>query len=104
MYRHFLKRFLDVVISLCGFVVLFPLFILLAILIKVDDGGPVFFTQKRMGWHDIPFSIYKYTNFAVCGLRRLMTVLQKSSIILKHGLQRQGGGCAVPVLMNYRRF
>ena len=60
MYRHFLKRFLDVVISLCGFIVLFPLFILLAILIKVDDGGPVFFTQKRMGWHDIPFSIYKF--------------------------------------------
>lgn len=49
MYRHFLKRFLDVVISLCGFIVLFPLFILLAILIKVDDGGPFFFYTKTDG-------------------------------------------------------
>ena len=101
MYRHFLKRFLDVVISLCGFIVLFPLFILLAILIKVDDGGSVFLHKN--GW-DGMISLFLYTNSAVCGQRHLMTVLQKSWIILKHGLQRQDVGCAVPVLTNYRRF
>lgn len=101
MYRHFLKRFLDVVISLCGFIVLFPLFILLAILIKVDDGGSVFLHKN--GW-DGMISLFLYTNSAVCGQRHLMTVLQKSWIILKHGLQRQDVGCAVPVLMNCRKF
>lgn len=65
MYRHFFKRLLDVTISLCGLIVLSPVFIILAILIKRDDGGPIFFIQKRMGCNDIPFSIYKFRSMKI---------------------------------------
>lgn len=48
-YISFLKRMIDLIISFCGLIILSPLFAGLAIAIKIDDPGPVFFTQKRVG-------------------------------------------------------
>lgn len=48
MYKRYFKRVLDVVLSGCGIVVLLPVWLLLAVVIKLDDPGTVLFTQKRI--------------------------------------------------------
>jgi exopolysaccharide biosynthesis polyprenyl glycosylphosphotransferase len=55
-----LKRAMDVAVSLAGLVLLAPLFALVAILIKVDSRGPVFFRQVRMGSRGQTFRIVKF--------------------------------------------
>ena len=49
MYKSFLKRAIDVVLSTCGLIVLSPVFLIVAIAVIIDDPGPVFFAQKRIG-------------------------------------------------------
>ena len=60
MYQKFGKRMLDIILSGCGIVVLAPVYLILAIAIKVDDPGPVFFRQKRVGLHKSHFNIMKF--------------------------------------------
>lgn len=64
MYKRFIKRIIDVVLSSIAIVVLVPVWIILAIAIKVDDPGPVFFRQKRIGkdknGEKQYFQIFKY--------------------------------------------
>ena len=59
MYRLFGKRFLDIIFSLAGLIICLPVFILAAILIKLESPGPVFFIQKRMGKNGILFNLFK---------------------------------------------
>jgi lipopolysaccharide/colanic/teichoic acid biosynthesis glycosyltransferase len=60
MYVHTAKRLLDVTVSCLGLVLLSPLFAVLAILVKLDSKGPVFFRQERIGQGLKPFRIYKF--------------------------------------------
>ena len=60
MYRKFGKRLLDILLSGFGILILAPVYLLLAIAIKIDDPGPVFFTQKRVGIHKTHFQILKF--------------------------------------------
>lgn len=60
MYSKYLKRLLDFVLSTIGLAVLAPVFLVIAIAIKVDDPGPVFFRQKRIGIHKTYFDILKF--------------------------------------------
>lgn len=60
MYKKCLKRVIDFVLSLCGLIVLSPVFILLCVWIKLDSKGPVFFKQKRVGIHKTHFNILKF--------------------------------------------
>jgi lipopolysaccharide/colanic/teichoic acid biosynthesis glycosyltransferase len=55
-----MKRGLDITISLAGLVVLAPLLVLVALLIKLDSKGTVFFRQERIGRWFRPFRIYKF--------------------------------------------
>lgn len=59
MYAKFFKRLIDIVLSACALVVLSPLYILLAIIIKIDSPGSVLFKQKRVGIHRTHFNILK---------------------------------------------
>ena len=65
MYQHFLKRSIDFLLALCGLVVLWPLFLVIVIAIKIDDPGPVFFSQKRVGLHKRYFQLYKFRSMKV---------------------------------------
>lgn len=65
MYSHCLKRVLDCLLSLCGLLVLWPVFLIIAIAIKIDDPGPVFFSQKRVGLHKRYFQLYKFRSMKV---------------------------------------
>jgi exopolysaccharide biosynthesis polyprenyl glycosylphosphotransferase len=55
-----LKRSMDITLSALGLLVLAPLFAVLAVVIKLDSRGPVFFRQVRMGERDRTFRIYKF--------------------------------------------
>jgi len=54
------KRTFDFMTALVGFIILSPLFLLVALLIKLDSTGPVFFRQERIGKGFRPFRIYKF--------------------------------------------
>jgi exopolysaccharide biosynthesis polyprenyl glycosylphosphotransferase len=58
--ERFLKRSLDLVGATLGLVVLAPLFLVTALLVKLDSSGPVFFTQVRMGTGNRPFRVFKF--------------------------------------------
>ena len=60
MYRNFVKRGMDILLSAVGLVVLAPVFLVLAVAIKIDDPGPVFFRQKRVGLGKSHFHILKF--------------------------------------------
>lgn len=60
MYKKYLKRPMDFILSLLAIVGLLPVFIILAILIKVKLGSPVIFKQKRPGLHEKIFTLYKF--------------------------------------------
>ncbi len=55
-----MKRAFDIVVSFLGLVLLLPLLLLVALLIKQDSSGPIFFRQERIGKGFRPFSIYKF--------------------------------------------
>lgn len=60
-----MKRLFDLVASSIGLLVLSPLLLLVAILIKLDSRGPILFKQKRVGQSFRPFSIYKFRTMYV---------------------------------------
>lgn len=65
MYKNFFKRFIDIALSFIGIVVLaIPMFIV-AIIIKLDSPGPLFFKQKRVGKNKKYFTIIKFRSMPV---------------------------------------
>ncbi|MDO4599054.1 MAG: sugar transferase [[Ruminococcus] gnavus] len=60
IYDRYIKRAIDVVLSFGGLVVLSPIYAGIAIAIKIDDPGSVFFTQKRVGQNKEFFKIHKF--------------------------------------------
>lgn len=60
MYKHFFKRLFDFIVSLIGAIVLLPFFILIGIIIFIDNPGPVFFRQKRVGKNKKLFWLWKF--------------------------------------------
>ena len=59
-FYHLVKRIIDVVLSLFGLVLISPFVVIIAILIKIDSKGPVFFKHHRIGKNGKPFSMYKF--------------------------------------------
>lgn len=55
-----IKRVIDFVLSFIGIVVLSPIFLIIAIAIKLDDKGPVFYRHMRVGKNGIPLGVYKF--------------------------------------------
>lgn len=60
MYVKFFKRLIDIVLSFLGLVLLSWLFLIIIIAIKIDDPGPAFFTQKRVGINKTYFKLHKF--------------------------------------------
>ena len=65
MYKHFLKRFLDIFCSFLGLAIMLVPMLIVALLIKIDSKGPVFFKQKRIGKNGKVFNIYKFRSMCV---------------------------------------
>ena len=60
MYEKFFKRLIDIVLSFLALIVFSWLYLGLIIVIKIDDPGPAFFTQKRVGIHKTFFKLHKF--------------------------------------------
>ena len=60
MYKAFIKRTIDIILSLSGILVLAVPMLVVALIIKLDDPGPALFVQKRVGLHKRLFSLYKF--------------------------------------------
>ena len=65
MYKNFLKRFLDLLISIIFFPFFIIIFIVVAILIKFEDGGPIFYKGARIGKDCKIFKMYKFRSMKV---------------------------------------
>lgn len=65
MYRHFFKRFFDILFSFLFLVLLSPVYLIAAIAIKLDSKGPVIFKQERIGRKGKVFRIYKFRSMCV---------------------------------------
>lgn len=59
-YDKYVKRAMDIILSFGGLVALSPLYLAIAIAIKIDDPGPVLFTQKRIGKNKEYFKLHKF--------------------------------------------
>lgn len=83
MYRRFLKRFLDIVLSFFAIVVLALPMLIFAIITKIDSPGPVFFKQRRIGIHKKHFTILKFRSMPVDAPQDMPThQLQSAEIVL----------------------
>ncbi len=65
MYQKYLKRAVDIVLSLAGIIVLAIPMLIVALIIKIDDPGPALFAQKRVGIHKTYFKLYKFRSMKV---------------------------------------
>ena len=65
MYERFVKRVLDLILSIIGIVILLPVWIIVPILIKKDDGGPVFYLAPRIGKNSVKILMYKFRSMKV---------------------------------------
>jgi lipopolysaccharide/colanic/teichoic acid biosynthesis glycosyltransferase len=60
MYQHYIKRTLDIILALALLVATLPISVIIAVLIKRESPGPIFFKQNRTGQHGELFKMYKF--------------------------------------------
>ena len=60
-----IKRLMDIMLSAIGLIILSPILLVVAILIKIDSKGPIFFKQKRVGLYGKEFDMYKFRSMVV---------------------------------------
>lgn len=65
MYKAFGKRLLDIVVGICALPFVALSFIICAALIKLDDGGPIFYNAPRRGYRGRVFTMYKFRSMKV---------------------------------------
>jgi exopolysaccharide biosynthesis polyprenyl glycosylphosphotransferase len=59
-WQQYVKRLMDIVISIIAIILLIPVYLFLAIAVKLSSPGPIFFVQERIGIHGKPFRIIKF--------------------------------------------
>lgn len=60
MYKRYIKRLLDIVLSLLAIILLFPVYLILAICVHIGMGSPILFSQRRIGKDEKVFNLYKF--------------------------------------------
>ena len=60
MYKHFFKRIIDFILSLIALIVLSPILLIVALLVRTKLGSPVIFKQERPGLNEKIFTLYKF--------------------------------------------
>ena len=81
-----LKRIFDIILSLFGLIILFPFMLMIAILIKLDSKGPVFFKQVRVTKNGREFKIFKYRTMKVGSDKYSQITVGKDDRITKIGM------------------
>ncbi|MDE7360010.1 MAG: sugar transferase [Lachnospiraceae bacterium] len=73
-----IKRVMDVLLSAAALLILSPVFLITAVVIKCEDRGPVFFVQQRAGKDMKPFSIYKFRSMYVDAEKRMDEMMKNN--------------------------
>ena len=60
MYKLFVKRLLDIILSGIAIVVLSPIYLIISIVVKIQMGSPILFSQDRIGKDEKIFKLYKF--------------------------------------------
>src|SRR5882672_3332324 len=76
--RDMIKRASDILVSFAFLVLLGPLFLLIALLVKIEDGGPVFFAQTRVGRFGREFKMFKIRSMCLHAEERLKELLEQN--------------------------
>lgn len=72
-----LKRSFDIIFSVSILALASPLYLLIALLIKLSSKGPIFYSQNRIGQHHMPFKIYKFRTMYLDADQRLQALLRR---------------------------
>ncbi len=88
MYRILVKRIFDIVLSVIGLLVLALPMLVVALIIKIDSPGPVFFKQKRIGKNKKIFYIFKFRSMPITAPRDTPTHQLENAESLLSGFQR----------------
>jgi exopolysaccharide biosynthesis polyprenyl glycosylphosphotransferase len=75
---EFIKRFVDIIVSAVALVILAPVFGLVGLLIKLEDNGPIFFAQRRVGKWGREFRMYKFRSMCVDAEQKFQAVREKN--------------------------
>ena len=75
-----MKRYFDISMAIGGLLFFLPVFLLISLLIKLDDRGPILFTQQRLGKYKRPFQIYKFRSINAGKVTRVGHWLRKSGL------------------------
>jgi lipopolysaccharide/colanic/teichoic acid biosynthesis glycosyltransferase len=103
IFQLFLKRLIDFLVALLGLVLLSPLFLVIAILIKIDSRGPVFFRHERIGKNGKGFFPFKFRTMVDGAINKglSVTVSENDERITKLGkFLRKWGLDELPQLIN----
>jgi len=80
------KRLFDITFSLLGLILIFPILLLIALIIKLDSKGPILFIQGRVGKNNKDFKIFKFRTMRIQSDKKgLLTLGNKDSRITKIG-------------------
>ena len=82
---RFFKRLIDIVISSFILIVFLPIWLLVALLIKIEDGGPIFFLQERVTIDDKLFNIIKFRSMKVSDNNEVMPTLEDDDRVTNIG-------------------
>lgn len=80
MYRNYIKKFFDVIISIFVLILLSPIFMIIAVIIKIFDRGPIIYEQDRTGKDNINFKIYKFRTMKNGKITKIGKFLRKTSL------------------------
>jgi len=65
LHNAYIKRIVDIFGALFGIILFSPVMLITAILVKLTDGGPIIYSQERVGLHNKPFKMYKFRSMSV---------------------------------------
>src|SRR5690349_24952450 len=106
MYRNYIKSFLDLCFALIALIMALPFIAVIALIIKIDDGGPVLFKQNRFGQNKKPFMVYKFRTMKTTAPSEMPTssLLNPEAHIMRSGrLMRKLSLDEIPQLFNVIR-
>lgn len=79
-FYEFIKRLIDIIASICGLIILFPILVIVAIAIKIESKGPIIFFQDRVGLNGIKFKMYKFRSMVVDAERYREKLLEQNEM------------------------
>lgn len=106
MYQNYIKSLLDLCFALIALIIALPFTAVIALIIKLDDGGPVLFKQKRFGQNKQPFMVYKFRTMKTTAPRNAPTnsLLNPDEHITRFGkIMRKLSLDEIPQLFNVIR-